>query len=570
MRRKTRRLSIKAKILIPVVIVIMLVCGFMGILLKERMKNSLTAMGREQAETMVVIAAKEVEGDLVEQIKIGDEKPDTYASICNKLKAIKSGTKIKYIYTLYTDGQKVYYGVDDSEESPIGEVFENSYEELAAAFAGDTYSLDEIQDSTYGKLIIAFTPIYNSKGEIISILAADYDAANVVSQDEDNTKSVIMIVVFGILFSVSIIYIIVSSVVKKLKQVDSKIYDLVNSEGDLTQTIKINSGDELELIANNINELLNYIRTIMIHISDEASELSQTSEQVAENLNEADIEIKDVSATMEEMSAAMEETTASINQIDTSISDTYNFIQEIYTNAIEGNNFSDNIQKNAGTVREQAIKAKAVIGEQANEMAVVVNEKIEKSKAVERITGLTNNIINITRQTNLLALNASIEAARAGDSGKGFAVVADEIGKLATNSAKAAEEIQAVSGEVILAVDELANEAGVMLKFVNEMTMQGFNDLVSISENYSNDAGSMHNMMEAFAEQSSNLQEKIDHIRQAIEDVNLAAEECAKGVINVSEMSVDLSVNIGDIGEAAKVNLDVSEQLTLEVNKFKI
>ena len=44
-----------------------------------------------------------------------------------------------------------------------------------------------------------------------------------------------------------------------------------------------------------------------------------------------------------------------------------------------------------------------------------VNEKIEKSRAVEEIGGLTANIISITSQTNLLALNASIEAARAGE-----------------------------------------------------------------------------------------------------------------------------------------------------------
>lgn len=78
-------------------------------------------------------------------------------------------------------------------------------------------------------------------------------------------------------------------------------------------------------------------------------------------------------------------------------------------------------------------------------MAQKLNEKIEQSQAVQEIAQLTANIIEITDQTNLLALNASIEAARAGEAGKGFAVVADEIGKLAANSAEAAEQIQKVS-----------------------------------------------------------------------------------------------------------------------------
>lgn len=199
-----------------------------------------------------------------------------------------------------------------------------------------------------------------------------------------------------------------------------------------------------------------------------------------------------------------------------------------------------------------------------------VNEKIEKSRAVEEIGGLTAKIINITSQTNLLALNASIEAARAGEAGKGFAVVADEIGKLATDSAKAAAEIRTVSANVTEAVNELSREAENMLKFMEKVAMGGYEKLLETSGNYQKDVESMTVIMREFAEESQQVRENIDSIRETASMLNDVVEDNAKGVVNVAERSTELTVSMRDISAEADANMAVSNQLNEEVAKFRL
>lgn len=460
---------------------------------------------------------------------------------------------------------------DETEQQNLpGALFETSYEELAGVFAGEPQAQDYIDNTESGNLISVYLPIRNSAGEVVGVLGSDYDASTIQERLERVRTSIIQLGAICLLAAIAMLVLIVNGILKGLKSINGKVYDLVHNEGDLTQKLRVTSGDELELIAGNVNALLEYIRGIILEITDNSTQLDSSSRLVADHLTNAKDHVSNVSASVEEMSAAMEETSASLVEINDSMKQIYQTTQEIAGKAESESETAEKVMQKAQGIYVSAETEQQTVRQRAGVMANALYDRIEKSKTVERINDLTADIIKITDQTSLLSLNASIEAARAGESGRGFAVVAGEIGALAANSAKTAKEINQVSSMVIEAVTELAAEADRMIRFVEQETVAGYDKLLENSQSYQKDMERLNRVLREFAEESGRLKENMDRISASVESVRVAVEESAEGITNVAQISVELNQGMEDIESEADGNLGIAGQLQSEVHKFKV
>ncbi len=573
MKQKVRRLHFQGEILIPGGLVLLLMCIFLSLSAYRSADDGMVEMGVEEAGMVAKMALTSTDGNILEQMQAGKWDSRDYDTMLENMRKLKKEYGIAYLYTVYLDGDKICYGIDSDEsdeQAQPGDEFDGiTREDLNKVLAGSDFAQNYIDHTEDGDLITVYKPITNSSGKVIAALGCDYNAKDVVKQLDKVRSKMVTFSVISIVVAFFVFLLIVRRISKGLRNINQKIYDLVNNEGDLTQKLTITTGDELELIANNINALLDYIRGIIINIAGNSDGINSSSHIVVDSLSSAKDNLQDVSATIEELSAAMEETNVSLVEVNEAVNQIYNTTQNMAQKASDESGNAENVMKKAHGIYANAQEEQKHARHQAKAMAEAVHDKIEKSKTVEQINNLTAEIINITNQTSLLSLNASIEAARAGEAGKGFAVVATEIGSLAMNSENAAKEINQVSGQVIEAVEELAAEADKMIEFLMTETQAGYDQLLDNSMNYQNDVESLNQVLQLFTDECSELKAGMDRINESISAIRIAVEESTTGITNVAGLSSDLNNGMEKIAGEAEGNQDIAGRLQGEVGKFK-
>ena len=194
-----------------------------------------------------------------------------------------------------------------------------------------------------------------------------------------------------------------------------------------------------QAIENHVGEFEHLVRQTLEHLGDASGKmratsanLSTVSRQTNERVQVAEKASGEASMSVETVAAASEELSASINDIS-----------------------------------QQAAHAAGIASRAVNEARNTDGTVQGLAKSAGRIGEVIGLINTIAAQTNLLALNATIEAARAGEAGRGFAVVASEVKSLASQTAKATEEIseqiadiQKVAGEAIDAIKGIGSIIG--------------------------------------------------------------------------------------------------------------
>lgn len=389
----------------------------------------------------------------------------------------------------------------------------------------------ELYDAEIKDLVGELAPITVQLTNSLDDLIKDYDG--IIKQENSKNKSMMkesnIIAMSAMLLSIVLAILLGLLIIRSIQVPLAKLSRIADNmaKGDFTESVVIDSGDEIGDLGKSINKMSDNLRLLISEIVGYGTNIAAQSQELAASSQEISASTQEAASTTNEVAAISEAAMDLSNE-------TLNESRKMYTVAQEGSasvTNTINMINGVAQIANETSKSMDYLGE--------LSEKIGK---------ITDTITQIADQTNLLALNAAIEAARAGEHGRGFAVVAEEVRKLAEQSSLAAKEIGNLIKNATSTVDESINNTN--------RTMKAIADGVKLAEQ----AGqSINNIISVMNKNVSMIEETSNNIKQA-----------SMGTSQLSATSEQIASTTEQMVGAVQELASIAQNLQFSVDRFKV
>jgi methyl-accepting chemotaxis protein len=379
-------------------------------------------------------------------------------------------------------------------------------------------------------------------------------------------STTLIVLVVSLLFGALLVFGIIRSINRPLKNLMITAHSL--SQGDLRNSVTVDSKDEIGKLGDSFNEMVDSLKTMISGIGDTSTQLAASSEQLsassAQNNQATEliaISAQDVANGTTLLVERISDSTKVTGEMITDMTKISDLVRHSSQRASEARSFSDE----GAVVLDSVIKQMNIIGDKVGEMGQVVREQANRSQDINQII---SQITEIANQINLLSLNASIEAARAGEHGKGFAVVAAEVKKLAGQTALSSAQINVLIGEIqgqstqaIESMELAAREVYAGKQVVNRMG-ELFTDIKDKITDVSD-------QMQVAAESSKNVSIGTEKLGAVMKTVSEVTEGAAANTENISAAAQQQMASMQEITASALALAHMAEELQAKIDKFK-
>jgi methyl-accepting chemotaxis protein len=602
-------LSLKAKFILFFFIFELVSLTLIAVMTIQETVAATSNMFSHQGVVIVEQAAKLVDGDLFERLcNTLDEEDPFYWTTHEALLNLKNNTASIYLYTMAPVSGNIYRYIidgsstpDDTEMfSPLG--FEEDTSDYDDAFR-KTWEIKQtlrsgiMDQGEWGWMFSVYTPILNSRGDMVGIVGVDFEAEQFVATLRSHTVKLIIMSIGFILIGMVLFLLFLRRIFGRLALVTHVLKEISEGEGDLTTRITVGNTDEIGIMADYVNQTLEKIRHSVATIKGQTHKLFDVGSELAENMVQTATAIQEItgnlqnvkdqtinqSASVTETTATMEQVTRNIDKLSTnvetqtdSVSKSSSAIEEMLANI---QSVTKTLVRNTDNVNHLTVSSE----EGRTSLQTVATDIQEIARESEGLLQINGVMQTIASQTNLLAMNAAIEAAHAGEAGKGFAVVADEIRKLAESSGEQSKIISGVLKKIKGSIDKIGKSTNMVLeKFesidssVQTVSGQEANIRAAMEEQGQGskqilDAIANLNELTRNVKQSSmEMMEGSEQVIKESKNLELVTQEITQGMNDMAAETGQINAAVARVNQISSQNKEYINTLAVEVSKFKV
>lgn len=382
------------------------------------------------------------------------------------------------------------------------------------------------------------------------------------------TTALALVLVFGILAIIAagvLAWMITASIVRPIRVIDTRMREIAQGDGDLTQRADASGRDELAELAASFNLFADGVQALVIQVKTAADVQATASEAVAQAASQTGQAVTEIAEAIENIAHGATDQAQSVSESESmtrAIGDEVGLLAAAAEQAAMTAGAADEVARQGIETVAEATGAMTRVDEGAAQVTAVVGALAEKS---ETVGSISETIGKIAGQTNLLALNAAIEAARAGDAGRGFAVVAEEVRKLAEEANESAERISQIISEIQsethLAVEAIEGNCADVKAATARVGAAGqaFEAIAEQVEALGAHVGSVSSATGALLSNAAHLGERMtqiaafgeesaasaEEVSAAVEESSAAAEESAASAQTMSASAEELRALVG-------------------------
>ena len=261
--------------------------------------------------------------------------------------------------------------------------------------------------------------------------------------------------------------------------------------------------------------------------------INEMLSRVSNSLTEIAATVEQQERTISQQASSVNQTTTTMDELGASSKATAEQAQASAAGARQALKLASD-----GTLAvKQTMSGMSTLKDKVGAIAEQILRLSEQTNQIGSVSGLVGDLAN---QTNMLALNAAVEAARAGEHGKGFSVVALEIRKLADQSKKSAEKINALVTDIQSSINTTVMVTDEGTKNVDE----GMNLAQGTAETFTGVADSINNVFLNSQQISLSADQQAIAVQQVVDamnSLNLGAQESASGITQIKVSTQQLN-----------------------------